>query len=147
MHVQVVTTIEALSAPTAAPDASKAEVDVQQALSLLATQQPISLELHAKLAKAAVQAGAMTGAVQSANALLALGLPKGRSAADIVDIEDAPGVAQRDWQWLAVGSLVLGQVCIHAVSPAAWCNPFSLPVDVRGRLMRSSQKNSSVTVL
>ena len=91
---------------------------MQQALALLSTQQPLSLELHAKLGKAALQAGAPAAALQCANALLAAGLPKGRAAADIVEVEDAPGVANRDWQWLAVGCLLLGQVivCTHRYS-------------------------------
>ena len=107
--LQIVAAIESLSSATAV-EAAKADAEAQQALSLLAAQQPFSLELHAKLAKASLQAGAPAAAVQSANALLAAGLPKGRAAAGIAEVEDAPGVAQRDWQWLAVGSLVLGQV-------------------------------------
>ena len=107
--LQIVAAIESLSSSTAV-DAAKADAEAQQALSLLAAQQPFSLELHAKLAKASLQAGAPAAAVQCANALLGAGLPKGRAAAGIVEVEDAPGVAQRDWQWLAVGSLVLGQV-------------------------------------
>lgn len=105
----MVAAIETLSSASS-PDPAKAEAEVQQALALLASQQPLSLELHAKLGKAALQAGAPAAAVQCANALIGAGLPKGRAAADIMEVEDAPGVAQKDWQWLAVGCLVLGQV-------------------------------------
>lgn len=112
--LQVVAVIESLSAAVTS-DTVRAEGEVQQALALLSTQQPLSLELHAKLGKAALQAGAPAAALQCASALLAAGLPKGRAAADIVEVEDAPGVAKRDWQWLAVACLVLGQVrsCTH----------------------------------
>ena len=89
---------------------TKQEADAQQALSLLAPQQPLNIELHGKLAKAALQAGATSAAIQAATALTAAALPQGRAAQDIVEASDAPGVATGDWQWLAVASYVLGQV-------------------------------------
>lgn len=101
--------MESLSTP-AGQDTTKQEADAQEALSLLAAQQPLNIELHAKLAKAALQAGAMTAAIQAATALTAAALPQGRAAQDIVEACDDPGVAARDWQWLAVASYVLGQV-------------------------------------
>lgn len=105
--------IESLSTGTpAAQDPVKQEADAQQALSLLAAQQPLNLELHAKLAKAALQAGATTAAVQAATALIGAALPQGRAVQDIVEASDAPGVAAGDWQWLAVASYVLGQVSV-----------------------------------
>lgn len=94
----------------AGQDTTRQEADAQQALSLLASQQPLNIELHGKLAKAALQAGATTAAVQAAAALSAAALPQGRAAHDIVEASDAPGVAAGDWQWLAVASYVLGQV-------------------------------------
>ena len=108
---QVITLIETLAA-SAAQDSSKQETDAQQALALLTAQQPINIELLAKLAKAALQAGASTAAIQAANALLATALPQVRAAQDIVEASDAPGVAVGDWQWLAVASCVLGQVTL-----------------------------------
>ena len=105
--------IESLSSSTA-QDASKQEADIQQALTTLASQQPVNLELHAKLAKAALQAGATAAAMQTAIALTAAALPQGRA---IQDPADAPKVAAGDWQWLSVASLVMGQV--HACSSAA----------------------------
>ena len=110
---QVIALIESLSAVTpAALDPAKQEADTQQALSLLAPQQPLNLELHAKLAKVALQAGATTAALQAATALIRAALPQGRSAQDVVEASDAPGVAAGDWQWLAVASYVLGQVSL-----------------------------------
>lgn len=106
---QVIALIESLSSLNS-QDAGKHEADIQQALTSLAAQQPISLELHGKLAKATLQAGATAAAMQTATALLAAALPHGRAFQDVVDPADAPGVATGDWQWLAVGSLVLGQV-------------------------------------
>ena len=106
---QVIALIESLSA-RAGQDASKQELDAQQALALLATQQPANVELYAKLAKAALQAGATTAAIQAASALIAATLPPGRAAQDIVEASDVPGVPGQDWQWLAVASYVLGQV-------------------------------------
>lgn len=113
---QVIALIESLLSSTA-QDASKQEADIQQALTTLAGQQPANLELHAKLAKAALQAGATAAAMQTATALTAAALPQGRAAQDILDPADAPKVAAGDWQWLSVASLVLGQV--YAYSPAA----------------------------
>ena len=103
--------IELLSTGTpAAQDPVKQEADAQQALSLLAAQQPLNLELHAKLAKAALQSGATIAAVQAATALVDAALPQGRATQDIGEASDAPGVAAGDWQWLAVASYVHGQV-------------------------------------
>lgn len=111
--LQVIALTESLSTVTpAAQDPAKQEADAQQALSLLAAQQPLNLELHAKLAKAALQAGATIAAIQAATALTAAALPQGRAAQDIVEASDAPGVAAGDWQWLAVASYVLGQVSV-----------------------------------
>lgn len=101
--------MESLTSP-AGQDTTRQEADAQQALSLLASQQPLNIELHGKLAKAALQAGATTAAVQAAMALSAAALPPGRAANDIVEASDAPGVAAGDWQWLAVAACVLGQV-------------------------------------
>ena len=113
---QVIALIESLSSSTA-QDASKQEADIQQALTTLASQQPVNLELHAKLAKAALQAGATAAAMQTATALTAAALPQGRAIQDVLDPADAPNVAAGDWQWLSVASLVMGQV--HACSSAA----------------------------
>jgi len=109
--LQVVALIESLSSVTS-QDASTQEADIQQALVSLSAQQPLSLELHGKLAKAALQAGATTAAMQAATALVAAALPQGRAAQDIVDPVDAPGVAAGDWPWLSVASLVLGQASV-----------------------------------
>ena len=112
---QVIALIESLSTGTpAAQDPAKQEADAQQALTLLASQQPLNLELHAKLAKAALQAGATTAAIQAATALVGAALPQGRAAQDIVEASDAPGITAGDWQWLAVASYVLGQVSMSA---------------------------------
>lgn len=108
---QVIALIESLSA-SASQDAAKQEADIQQALTTLAAEQPINLELHAKLAKAALQAGAVSAGLQAATALLNAALPQGRAAGDVLDAADAPAVASSDWQWLAVACLVMGQVCV-----------------------------------
>ncbi|DBA87841.1 TPA: hypothetical protein ACH3X1_004837 [Trebouxia sp. C0004] len=110
---QVIALIESLASSTA-QDASKQEADIQQALTILATQQPVNLELHAKLAKAALQAGATAAAMQTATALMAAALPQRRAVQDILDLADAPKVAAGDWQWLSVASLVLGQAVVIA---------------------------------
>ena len=114
---QVIALIESLSSSTA-QDASKQEADIQQALTTLASQQPVNLELHAKLAKAALQAGATAAAMQTATALTAAALPQGRAVQDILHPADAPKVAPGDWQWLSVASLVLGQVYAAPLQPA-----------------------------
>ena len=111
--------METLSSP-AGQDGARQETDAQQALFLLAAQQPLNIELHGKLAKAALQAGAPTAAIQAATALIAAALPQGRAAQDIVEACDAPGVAAGDWQWLAVASYVLGQVSLVAFA-LPWC--------------------------
>ena len=113
---QVIALIESLSSATT-QDAAKQEGDIQQALTSLATQQPISLELHGKLAKAALQAGATAAAMQAATALLAAGLPQGRIVQDVLDPADAPGLSAADWPWLSVAALVLGQVHTLTFSP------------------------------
>ena len=95
---------------------------MQQALTLLAAQQPANIELYGKLAKAALQAGATTAAIQAVNALIAAALPQGRATQDIVEASDVPGVAAQDWQWLAVASYVLGQVGCCFNTLARSCN-------------------------
>lgn len=111
--VQVIALTESLSTVLpAAQDPARHDADAQQALSLLAAQQPLNLELHAKLAKAALHAGATTAAIQAATALTTAALPQGRAAQDIAEASDVPGVAAGDWQWLAVAAYVLGQVSV-----------------------------------
>ena len=106
---QVIALIESLSSGTT-QDGARQEGDIQQALASLASQQPLSLELHGKLAKAALQAGATAAAMQAATALVAAGLPQGRAVQDVLDPADAPGLAAADWPWLSVAAIVLGQV-------------------------------------
>ena len=90
-------------------DGARQEGETQQALASLASQQPISLELHGKLAKAALQAGATAAAMQAATALVAAGLPQGRAVQDIVCPAKAPRLTAADWLWLSVALLCCAQ--------------------------------------
>ena len=98
-------------------DGARQEGETQQALASLASQQPISLELHGKLAKAALQAGATAAAMQAATALVAAGLPQGRAVQDILDPAKAPRLTAADWLWLSVAAIVLGQEQPSIFSP------------------------------
>ena len=120
--LQVIALIESLSSGTT-QDGGRQEADIQQALASLASQQPLSLELHGKLAKAALQAGATAAAMQAATALVAAGLPQGRAVQDVLDPADAPGLAAADWPWLSVAALVLGQVLTLTLSPCMCASP------------------------
>ncbi|KAL3147912.1 hypothetical protein ABBQ32_002622 [Trebouxia sp. C0010 RCD-2024] len=131
---KVIALMESLTMP-AGQDTTRQEADAQQALSLLASQQPLNIELHGKLAKAALQAGATTAAVQAAAALSAAALPQGRAAHDIVEASDAPGVAAGDWQWLAVASYVLGQATLTSNQDVLTAQTPAVQIQVRKACM------------